>query len=749
METSAKEQEYIRVKNSLEALGFTGYLSPDSVTLVRNILDNLIKATRSFKNIKLENERLQDEMRLQGDLVLPLRNENHKLLQDNNQLHKEIIDIKDKLEIKNTTSDKTLQKNIENMEEMKFLLTQKNLKIKSLEAQVENLKKKLNDVFEDVYMYNKEENADQRGIPSSRKFLNYGNGYLPELCPLIKQEFNISGGEQMNQMNYGNNNMEINPNEILEAMQNENKQFNLGKDEWAKDLQQNNNEITKLRENINNLENMIKEKNKEIEQYQRRIILRDDEIKRLQNNAYLGDENLEEIKVRYNIDFYREQNEQLKRQNEFLNNENHRLNSLKIFHSKQGKEEEINKLKNEIEKLKFDNNKLKQRNVYSTVNTTNTRRKKNFTENSKMSFGTAEIKEDKEKKENMKYQKIIRDLTGNNENIKAKLTIANKTINELKNQNQLLQNENDFLKKKVISLEKENNAKNKNINNNINHGSNKELLEQINDLKNKNIILFEENKKFVDELKQKDSEIINNLNIHQKETDEINKEINLIKNQNNDLLITKKSLEEEISILRNKINIESNNIRNENNLSSNNTLNQFNDSNKIDEILRNYKDTQSNLESQNKQKDQEIKLLNEQKEKFESENKILEIKNKNLNEQIIKLQNEILSNTREDNMNEHLKESNNELKSQIEKQNSDINNLEKKNLELKNIIIGIQNESNINNLNQNEQTQKMNEIISKLQKDNNKLIKNLELFKQENHLAAEKIKKLEEIIGNK
>ena len=749
METSAKEQEYIRVKNSLEALGFTSYLSPDSVTLVRNILDNLIKATRSFKNIKLENERLQDEMRLQGDLVLPLRNENHKLLQDNNQLHKEIIDIKDKLEIKNTTSDKTLQKNIENMEEMKFLLTQKNLKIKSLEAQVENLKKKLNDVFEDVYMYNKEENADQRGIPSSRKFLNYGNGYLPELCPLIKQEFNISGGEQMNQMNYGNNNMEINPNEILEAMQNENKQFNLGKDEWAKDLQQNNNEITKLRENINNLENMIKEKNKEIEQYQRRIILRDDEIKRLQNNAYLGDENLEEIKVRYNIDFYREQNDQLKRQNEFLNNENHRLNSLKIFHSKQGKEEEINKLKNEIEKLKFDNNKLKQRNVYSTVNTTNTRRKKNFTENSKMSFGTAEIKEDKEKKENMKYQKIIRDLTGNNENIKAKLTIANKTINELKNQNQLLQNENDFLKKKVISLEKENNAKNKNINNNINHGNNKELLEQINDLKNKNIILFEENKKFVDELKQKDSEIINNLNIHQKETDEINKEINLIKNQNNDLLITKKSLEEEISILRNKINIESNNIRNENNLSSNNTLNQFNDSNKIDEILRNYKDTQSNLESQNKQKDQEIKLLNEQKEKFESENKILEIKNKNLNEQIIKLQNEILSNTREDNMNEHLKESNNELKSQIEKQNSDINNLEKKNLELKNIIIGIQNESNINNLNQNEQTQKMNEIISKLQKDNNKLIKNLELFKQENHLAAEKIKKLEEIIGNK
>ena len=242
METSVKEQEYNRVKNSLEALGFTGYLGEDSVTLVRSILDNLIKATRAFKNIKLENDRLQDEMRLQGDLVMPLRNENHKLLEDNNKLHKEIIDIKDKLEIKNTTSDKTLQKNIENMEEMKFLITQKNLKIKNLENQVENLKKKLNEVFEDVYMYNKEENAAQRGIPDSRKFLNYGNGYLPELSPLIKPEFTLSGGEQINQMNnynINNNYGEINPNEIIEAMQNENRQFNLGKDEWAKDLQRN------------------------------------------------------------------------------------------------------------------------------------------------------------------------------------------------------------------------------------------------------------------------------------------------------------------------------------------------------------------------------------------------------------------------------------------------------------------------------------------------------------------------------
>ena len=75
-------------------------------------------------------------------------------------------------------------------------------------------------------------------------------------------------------------------------------------------------------------------------------------------------------------------------------------------------------------------------------------------------------------------------------------------------------------------------------------------------------------------------------------------------------------------MLRNKINQETNNIKNNFNNSnemSANTLNQFNnmnfDSNKYDEVIKNYKDTQINLESQNKQKEQKIKILNEEKEK--------------------------------------------------------------------------------------------------------------------------------------
>lgn len=750
MESSAKEKEYIKLKNSLEALGFKGYLGSDTCPLVRNILDNLIKATKAFKTIKLENERLENEMRIQGDLVLPLRNENHKLLQDNNDLHKEIIDIKDKLEIKSSTTDQNLQKNIENVEQMKFLVSQKNIKIKNLEFQVESLKKKLNDVFEDIYMYNREENAAERGLQGSRKFLNYRNGYLPELCPLVKQEYSISGAGQEEPPVPPQNFNNFDPNELLEALKNETKQFNLGKEEWAKDLQQNNNEINQLREGVNNLQNALKDKDRQIEEFQRRIILRDEEIKRLQNNLYLGDENLEEIKIRYNIDYYREQNEQLKRQNDFLNKENHRLTSGEYFHSHKCREDEMDKLRNDIEKLKFENNKLKQRtNIY--INTS--KNKKSSTENSKSPLFPAN-KEEKERKEILKYQKIIRDLTGDKETLKGKLALSNKNINEIKNQYQLLQNENDFLKKKVKTLQtsSSNNPEMSDMQNNpngqkFNTNESQILIEQINDLKNKNSLLNDENKNLSDIIKMKESEIIKNLNLHQKETDTINKEMTLVKNQNNELQMTKKDLEEKIINLQNQLsNTLSGTLAQNRNVNINTISNNLNEN--YQDIVNELRESQNN----NKIKDDTIKKLSEEKEKMDFDYRLLEIKNKNLNDQVQKLQNEILSNTKEDNLNEKLRESNNELRNQIDKQNKDINNLEKTNNELKSIITGIQNtskEKEASDIDNEEQTLKLTETITKLQKDNNRLYKNLELFQKENHLAAEKIKNLEALIKGK
>ena len=94
------EREYIRVKKSLEVLGYRDPLGIDSVSIVNKVLNDLIKTTEGFKKLQDERDKLRNELKAQGDLILPLRNENIKLTKENNELHQEMIKLKDVLEKK-------------------------------------------------------------------------------------------------------------------------------------------------------------------------------------------------------------------------------------------------------------------------------------------------------------------------------------------------------------------------------------------------------------------------------------------------------------------------------------------------------------------------------------------------------------------------------------------------------------------------------------------------------------------------
>ena len=147
MDTSIIEKEYNTVKRSLEAMGYKGILSTESTGLVNRILSDLIKATKAFKNMQTEKEKVSAELKVQGDLVLPLRNENLKLAKENNELHRELIKIRDDLDLRYTSNAVALTKlQNENME-LKFLLTQKDNAYKQISIQNESLRNKLNKVF--------------------------------------------------------------------------------------------------------------------------------------------------------------------------------------------------------------------------------------------------------------------------------------------------------------------------------------------------------------------------------------------------------------------------------------------------------------------------------------------------------------------------------------------------------------------------------------------------------------------------
>ena len=79
----------------LEALGYKGPLGIESAGVVSKVLNDLIKTTEAVKKLRDENEKTKNEFKVQGDLVLPLRNENLKLTKENNELHKKLISLKD------------------------------------------------------------------------------------------------------------------------------------------------------------------------------------------------------------------------------------------------------------------------------------------------------------------------------------------------------------------------------------------------------------------------------------------------------------------------------------------------------------------------------------------------------------------------------------------------------------------------------------------------------------------------------
>ena len=243
------EREYMRVKKSLEVLGYRDPLGIDSVSIVNKVLNDLIKTTEGFKKLQDERDKLRNELKSQGDLVLPLRNENIRLTKENNELHQEMIKLKDVLE-KNTSANMQMTTKTRNeKEEFKLLLSQKDSLIKTQQTEIDSLKQKMNDLFDKLYLENINSNGNTTSIINktnspdilSRKVVPRGGFEISS--PL---EEGVGGSDKKN---FGE-----------EIFKKELENFNLNKESWVKDLKLADSEAEKLRNEIRNLKEQINEK---------------------------------------------------------------------------------------------------------------------------------------------------------------------------------------------------------------------------------------------------------------------------------------------------------------------------------------------------------------------------------------------------------------------------------------------------------------------------------------------------------
>lgn len=88
-------ETYFNLKHKLEQLGYNNILPLEAVPLVECILADLLQTTRSLQHyMKLSKEALmqRDSLMLEAE---PYKCDNAKLIQENNQMHKEIIHLKE------------------------------------------------------------------------------------------------------------------------------------------------------------------------------------------------------------------------------------------------------------------------------------------------------------------------------------------------------------------------------------------------------------------------------------------------------------------------------------------------------------------------------------------------------------------------------------------------------------------------------------------------------------------------------
>ena len=127
------DRKYTTLRKRLDQLGYRQPLVIEAVPLVEKLFSDLVHTTESFKNFKNQPHKF-DESNV-TDLSEPYKNDNARLVKENNELHKELIKCKDEVE-KLTMEMKSALNKLENENhDLKFLNTQYVSTIKSVEKE--------------------------------------------------------------------------------------------------------------------------------------------------------------------------------------------------------------------------------------------------------------------------------------------------------------------------------------------------------------------------------------------------------------------------------------------------------------------------------------------------------------------------------------------------------------------------------------------------------------------------------------
>ncbi|NXE80243.1 CP135 protein, partial [Cochlearius cochlearius] len=133
--TTNAERRFINLRKRLDQLGYRQPLGVESLPLVENLFSDLVHTTESLRSAKLSAGKSEKECSNYDAILEPYKTENAKLTRENNELHLEILKLKEQSDRHVKDLKASLRRVEHETADLKFLNNQYIHKIKMLEKE--------------------------------------------------------------------------------------------------------------------------------------------------------------------------------------------------------------------------------------------------------------------------------------------------------------------------------------------------------------------------------------------------------------------------------------------------------------------------------------------------------------------------------------------------------------------------------------------------------------------------------------
>ncbi|KAM6076245.1 LOW QUALITY PROTEIN: centrosomal protein of 135 kDa [Chlamydotis macqueenii] len=133
--TTTAERRFVNLRKRLDQLGYRQPLGVESLPLVEKLFSDLVRTTESLRSAKLSAGKTEKECSNYDAILEPYKTENGKLTRENNELHLEILKLKEQSDHRIKDLKASLRRVQHETTDLKFLNNQYVHKIKMLEKE--------------------------------------------------------------------------------------------------------------------------------------------------------------------------------------------------------------------------------------------------------------------------------------------------------------------------------------------------------------------------------------------------------------------------------------------------------------------------------------------------------------------------------------------------------------------------------------------------------------------------------------